>query len=106
MISLTVAAGLELCVIEITDNGSGIPEDRLRRLNRQLRMDESDYLEIRREFEGASPGISGIGLRNVDQRLVMSYGLDSGIRIESLEGSFTRIVMTLPRYNWTGGGIG
>ncbi|MBB6735138.1 sensor histidine kinase [Cohnella zeiphila] len=106
MISLAVAERLEQCVIEIADNGCGIPEDRLRRLNRQLRMDESDYLEIRREFEGDSPGISGIGLRNVDQRLVMSFGLDCGIRIESVEGSFTRVVMTLPRYNWTGGGIG
>nr|WP_221626883.1 sensor histidine kinase [Cohnella lubricantis] len=108
-IALSAAIRQEQCVIEVTDNGKGIPEERLRRLNRMLRMDESDYRELREMFgqgqrEGGGSGSgSGIGLRNVDQRLVMSYGQESGIRIESLEGSYTRVVMTLPKFNWTGG---
>jgi two-component system sensor histidine kinase YesM len=102
LVALTAAVRNDQCVIEIADNGSGMPEEPLRRLNRMLRMEESDYRELRSEFAKGKEG-SGIGLRNVDQRLVMSYGLESGIRVESVEGSFTRVVMTLPRFNLTGG---
>lgn len=102
-VALSAAIRQEQCVIEITDNGRGIPEEQLRRLNRMLRMEESDYREFRELFgQGRKEG-SGIGLRNVDQRLVMSYGQDSGIRIESLEGSYTRVILTLPKFNLTGG---
>lgn len=103
-ISLSASARLEeQFVIEIADNGAGIAEERLRRLNRMLRMEESDYRELREMFGGGRKEGGGIGLRNVDQRLVMSYGQGSGIRIESLEGSYTRVVMTLPRTNLSGG---
>ena len=104
-VALSASVKQEQCIIEIADNGAGIPEERLRRLNRMLRMEESDYQELRAMFnEGRKEGGgSGIGLRNVDQRLVMSYGQDSGIRLESLEGSYTRVVMTLPKFNLTGG---
>jgi two-component system sensor histidine kinase YesM len=93
------------CVIEITDNGCGIPEEKLGLLNRMLRMEESAYQDVRQLFVRQDKHDSnGIGLRNVDQRLVMSYGTEYGIQIESEEGRYTRIIMTLP-YRIMGGGV-
>ncbi|WP_441896451.1 sensor histidine kinase [Paenibacillus sp. YAF4_2] len=85
------------CVIEITDSGCGIPEEKLVLLNRMLRMEDSAYQDVRQLFvRKHNQDSNGIGLRNVDQRLVMSYGTEYGIQIESQEGSYTRIIMTLP----------
>lgn len=102
-IALSAAVRMDACIIEITDNGCGISEDRLRLLNRMLRMEESDYMELRSRLERDGRESSGIGLRNVDQRLVMSYGMEHGIRVESVEGRFTRVVMTLPHFILAGG---
>ncbi|MBN2982109.1 histidine kinase [Cohnella algarum] len=102
-VSLSAAVREGECVVEIADNGCGIPEDRLRRLNSMLRMEESDYRELRGRLEREGRDGGGIGLRNVDHRLVMSYGIEYGIRIESVEGSFTRVVMTLPHFMVSGG---
>ncbi|SFE50212.1 two-component system, sensor histidine kinase YesM [Paenibacillus catalpae] len=94
----------QACVIEITDSGCGIPEEKLSLLNRMLRMEESAYQDVRQSFvRENNQDSNGIGLRNVDQRLVMSYGTECGIQIESQEGSYTRIIMTLP-YRVLGGG--
>ncbi|SDT04760.1 two-component system, sensor histidine kinase YesM [Paenibacillaceae bacterium GAS479] len=104
---LTITIGafvrLEDCVIEVTDNGCGIPEERLRLLSGMLRMEETDYQELRSHAETRRSEGSGIGLRNVDHRLVMSYGREYGLRMESVEGSYTRIAMTLPHLIRTGG---
>ncbi|WP_235549359.1 histidine kinase [Paenibacillus sp. Root444D2] len=87
----------QACVIEITDSGCGIPEEKLGLLNRMLRMEESAYQDVRQlVVRKNNQDSNGIGLRNVDQRLVMSYGTEYGIQIESQEGSYTRIIMTLP----------
>ncbi|NBC72979.1 sensor histidine kinase [Paenibacillus sacheonensis] len=87
----------QTCVIEITDSGCGISIEKLDLLNRMLRMEESSYQDARILFvHKDNPDSNGIGLRNVDQRLVMSYGTEYGIQIESQEGSYTRIIMTLP----------
>lgn len=105
-LTITVSAFIRLddCVIEVTDNGCGIPGEQLRLLNGMLRMEEADYQERRSRTAAARRGEgSGIGLRNVDHRLVMSYGQEYGLRVESAEGSFTKVVMTLPHLILTGG---
>lgn len=95
----------EACIIEITDSGCGIPKEKLDLLNQMLRMEESAYQEYRQLFVRRDlQDSNGIGLRNVEQRLVMSYGAEYGIRIESQEGSYTRIIMTLP-YRVMGEGV-
>ncbi|MGO4271963.1 sensor histidine kinase, partial [Paenibacillus sp. TAF58] len=67
-------------------------------------MEESTYQDVRQLFvRKDNPDSNGIGLRNVDQRLVMSYGTEYGIQIKSQEGSYTCIIMTLP-YRVMGGG--
>jgi two-component system sensor histidine kinase YesM len=100
IISITAVAEKNICSIEIMDNGCGIPEEKLRILSNLLRMEERDYQELRGMVQ--SEGGSGIGLRNVDQRLIMSYGLNYGIRIESMVGSYTRVVMSMPLLNFEG----
>ncbi|QJC54501.1 sensor histidine kinase [Paenibacillus albicereus] len=104
-LTVTVSAFVRLddCVIEVTDNGCGIPGEQLRLLNGMLRMEEADYRERRSRTEARRGEGSGIGLRNVDHRLVMSYGQEYGLRVESVEGSFTKVVMTLPHLILTGG---
>lgn len=105
VITISAVRRDQACVIEITDNGCGIPEEKLGLLNRMLRMEESAYQDVRQLFVRKNNHHSnGIGLRNVDQRLVMSYGTEYGIQIESQEGSYTRIIMTLP-YRVMGGGL-
>ncbi|WP_114378340.1 histidine kinase [Paenibacillus prosopidis] len=105
VITISAVRRDQACVIEITDNGCGIPQEKLGLLNRMLRMEESAYQDVRQLFvRKNNQDSNGIGLRNVDQRLVMSYGTEYGIQIESQEGSYTRIIMTLP-YRVMGGGL-
>jgi two-component system sensor histidine kinase YesM len=97
VITISAVRRDQACVIEITDSGCGIPEEKLYLLNRMLRMEDSAYQDVRQLFvRKHNQDSNGIGLRNVDQRLVMSYGTEYGIQIESQEGSYTRIIMTLP----------
>ncbi|AFC29014.1 signal transduction histidine kinase LytS [Paenibacillus mucilaginosus 3016] len=104
VITISAVRRDQACVIEITDSGCGIPEETLSLLNRMLRMEESAYQNARQLFfRKDNQDSNGIGLRNVDQRLVMSYGVEYGIGIESQEGSYTRVIMTLP-YRVMGGG--
>ncbi|MFC8689098.1 sensor histidine kinase [Brevibacillus porteri] len=103
VITISAVRRDQACVIEITDSGCGIPEEKLGLLNQMLRMEESAYQEVRQLFvRKDNQESNGIGLRNVDQRLVMSYGAEYGIQIESQEGSYTRIIMILP-YRVMGG---
>lgn len=105
VITISAVRRDQACVIEITDSGCGIPEEKLGLLNRMLRMEESAYQEVRQLFvRKDNQESNGIGLRNVDQRLVMSYGAEYGIQIESQEGSYTRMIMTLP-YRAMGGRV-
>jgi two-component system sensor histidine kinase YesM len=46
---------------------------------------------------------SGIGLRNVHQRLQLFYGHEYGLWVESEEGIYTRVLMKIPRHNFNGG---
>ncbi|MGF7031511.1 two-component system sensor histidine kinase YesM [Paenibacillus mucilaginosus] len=104
VITISAVRRDQACVIEITDSGCGISEETLSLLNRMLRMEESAYQNARQLFvRKDNQDSNGIGLRNVDQRLVMSYGVEYGIGIESQEGSYTRVIMTLP-YRVMGGG--
>ena len=67
----------------ITDNGVGIPPEHLARLRKDLRR-----------FHNTVKG--HIGLMNVNQRLVLHYGIASMIQIFSLEGFGTSIRFITP----------
>lgn len=73
--------------IEVTDNGLGIPEEKMKKIQWNI----GHYEEI--DVDG---DIEGIALVNVQKRIAMGYGPQYGLRIDSIEGQYTRAVMTLP----------
>lgn len=72
------------CIIEITDSGKGMSEIQLQRLREKLQGKE--ILEIE----------SGIGLKNVSDRMKLAFGEGYGIEIYSKEGCYTKVKMKLP----------
>lgn len=84
--------------IEVTDNGIGIAGDKLQELNRKLIMSEEEFNALPRETAETTElnKGSGIGLRNVNQRIQMVYGNEHGLRIESKRGSYTQVTVKLP----------
>lgn len=75
--------------ISIKDNGVGITEEKLRKLNNRFcRVEES---EGRERFENGS-----IALVNVNSRIRLLYGVDYGLHIYSVPGLGTEVKVTLP----------
>ncbi|WP_336771239.1 cache domain-containing sensor histidine kinase [Paenibacillus sp. MMO-58] len=73
-----------MVVIEITDNGIGIPQDKLAVLQRQLK-------------EGTTPeGSDSYALSNIAERVRIFYGEEASIAIQSTTGLGTRVLLTLP----------
>lgn len=70
-------------LIEIMDNGPGMSREKMRLL-----------LESGRE--GSASRFSGIGVRNVHERICRMYGEPYGIRLFSEEGLYTKVVIRLP----------
>lgn len=70
-------------VIVVEDNGCGISEDKMRSIEYAF-QDLEDAEEHR------------IGLRNVHQRLILTYGEGYGLKLECPPGSGTRITFAIP----------
>lgn len=66
--------------ISITDNGVGIPKDKLQKLRSDLMSDAS----------------TRIGLDNVNKRLTLTYGSESTLHIYSKEGLGTCVFFRIP----------
>lgn len=75
-------------VIEVTDDGSGIDEDRLSEIRQSL-------------ANHAAPIDSGkhssVGLSNIHRRLSFRFGKRYGLSIESKEGSYTKVTVRIPK---------
>ncbi|WP_066070264.1 sensor histidine kinase [Neobacillus soli] len=71
-------------IIEIEDNGPGIPHDTIQSIIKG---------EPQKEYKGQS---TGIGIHNVIRRLRLFYGIDDIIEIESIVNQGTRIILRLP----------
>ncbi len=69
--------------ISIEDNGVGMDEATVKRL-----LDKDGYNDT---------GSSGIGVKNVDQRIKLYYGDAYGVTIDSAEFEGTRVTLTLPK---------
>lgn len=69
--------------ITVTDNGVGIPRDRLEKIL------ESDDTYSKSRF-------SGIGIKNVHERIRMNFGEQYGLSLESVPNLFTTVEITLP----------
>ena len=71
-------------IIDVIDNGQGIPSDKMSELRWKLQVNDT------------SSGKS-IGLTNVNKRIKMYHGEEYGLSISSELGKGTRMTLTLPR---------
>lgn len=76
----------EDCVIEITDAGKGMSEEELEKLRKK----------IAGEIETSGGTGNGIGLKNVQDRIRMSFGEKYGIGVDSKLGCYTKVTMRVP----------
>lgn len=83
----------DLALIEISDNGCGIPEVQLHQL----------IEHITSEVEQKSGEKKGIGLQNVQQRLQLFYGEAYGLDIQSVVDQGTIVTMRMPKATLSGG---
>ena len=74
------------CILEISDAGKGMDADTLERLKRKI----AGGIET-----GGGTG-DGIGLKNVQDRIRMSFGEKYGIDIASKAGCYTKVTLRLP----------
>jgi two-component system sensor histidine kinase YesM len=81
--TITIASSLSggNLILSVTDDGIGIPEDRLN--------------QIRSGSETVSPR-KRVGLSNVRERIKLLYGSDYGLKIASEYGKFTAVEIILP----------
>lgn len=78
--------GEDSCTIEITDAGVGMSEEQLLQVRRK----------IAGEVEIDAAGGHGIGLKNVQDRVRMSFGEEYGITVSSKEGCYTKVSVRIP----------
>lgn len=71
-----------ILIIEVADNGVGIKADELETLKELINTSSRDALK-------------NIGLRNVNSRIKMQYGKNSGLSIDSVYLSGTTVTLTL-----------
>jgi two-component system sensor histidine kinase YesM len=76
-------------VLTVSDNGIGIPGERLAVLREQIEQPV--------QSEDADTAQSGFGLQNVHQRLQLYFGQEYGITLDSTEGVGTQITVRIPK---------
>lgn len=72
--------------IEVTDAGRGMSEEELDNLRRKLAG----------EIETSGGSGNGIGLKNVQDRIKMSFGEKYGLEISSKLGCYTKVMIRIP----------
>lgn len=74
------------CVIEISDAGKGMSGEQLEQLRKR----------IAGQIEPGGGNGSGIGLKNVQDRIRMSFGEGYGLTVDSKEGCYTKVTVRVP----------
>ena len=76
--------------IIVEDDGTGMPDSRVRKLNRQFRNPENGG-------ESSSAQNSGIALKNVNERIQLYFGMEYGLYIRSVAGIGTQVEILIPQ---------
>lgn len=79
-------------IIEISDNGPGIPDEIRNQINNQLAT-------ITKEFKIEDINNHNLGISNVHARIVLKYGAEYGVVIGSKNSYGTKISIILPLLN-------
>jgi two-component system sensor histidine kinase YesM len=83
--------------IEISDNGVGISEEQVATLNKKIQVTQKQMImNGLHEQINYTKKSTGIGLKNVNERIKLFYGDEYGIEIMSKEGFYTKVIMRLP----------
>lgn len=77
----------DICVIEITDAGRGMTEEELEKMNKKLAG----------EVEATGGKGNGIGLKNVQDRIKMSFGDKYGVTVSTKLDCYTKVALQIPR---------
>ena len=91
VIKLNAQVSGDKVLIEVIDNGLGIEKDELERINDRLSMDNETYF---RSME--NKGKKSIGIENVNRRIKLLYGEEYTLRLESVPGEFTKVIVQIP----------
>ncbi|MZQ86267.1 HAMP domain-containing protein [Paenibacillus sp. 5J-6] len=101
----------ERVVITIRDNGAGMSGEKLERLRRTLETAASKSVAVASEYKkedqpvseqelsfiaATPPSGEGYGLKNVHERIVISFGEAYGVSIDSIRGEGTTVTITHP----------
>lgn len=78
-------------VITVMDSGPGISQAELDELNKKLSMSNDEYFKTL-----ASQQRKSIGIENVNRRIKLFYGDSYGLKIESEQDRYTRVIVSLP----------
>lgn len=82
-IKIEAVDAFEKLIFVVSDDGAGMDEEKCRTI-----LDPSYK-------HGNSEG-SGVGLRNVNERIKLNFGPEYGVKIESAPGAGTKVFLTLP----------
>jgi len=88
-IEISVKAQEEILLLDVWDDGVGIPQDEVEKINHQMLSDA--LLETGEDYP------KGIGLNNINRRLVLFYGQAYHLEVESQLGEYTCIHLCIPR---------
>jgi two-component system sensor histidine kinase YesM len=75
-VSLKAETHNNMLVVEVTDNGPGIDENELEKLNASLSVDNDTYFR-----NLAAGGSKKVGIENVNRRIKLFYGENYGLKI-------------------------
>lgn len=87
LIEINIYTSSGKLILEVRDNGQGMSKEKLQEVNQILQSQTNTTQHI--------------GLYNVHRRLVLLYGEESGIHIDSAQGKGTCVALTIP-YEWSG----
>jgi two-component system sensor histidine kinase YesM len=83
--------------IEVSDNGIGMPQEKVVQLNKKIKVTQRQMIiEGLHEEINYTKKSTGIGLKNVNERIKLFYGDEYGIEIISKDNFYTKVIMILP----------
>jgi two-component system sensor histidine kinase YesM len=91
IVKLSAVVNGDIIDITVEDNGAGIDADDIEIINERLAMDDETFFRYQDNRKSR-----GIGLENVNRRIKLFYGVQYGVKIESVKGSYTRVSVQIP----------
>lgn len=96
-VKITVKREAEYARIEVLDNGRGISNDQLEKINKRSLLELDQLIESHKLTGDAEHGhTTGLGVDNVKSRLELFFDSSEVFDIESKEGEWTKVTIRIP----------